>query len=80
MTERCDRCGLANVHQINLEMTFEPTMAEPVYALGKASVCFDCGFTAFSLTEEPFQKLRESVSAKGTISASAAELKDIKVA
>jgi hypothetical protein len=60
-------------------MTFEPTMAEPVYALGKASVCFDCGFTAFSLTEEPFQKLRESVSA-GTISASAAELKDIKVA
>ena len=52
MTERCDRCGSANVHRINLEMAFAPSKAEPVYVLAKPNVCLDCGLVECSLSEE----------------------------
>jgi hypothetical protein len=59
MTERCDRCGSANVHRINLEMAFAPSKAEPVYVLAKPNVCLDCGLVECSLSEESLRELRE---------------------
>ena len=44
---------------IHVEMSFARGMGEPVYALGKPTVCLDCGFAACSLSDEPSQKLRE---------------------
>jgi len=62
MTERCYRCGSANVRTINMEMTFAPLKAEPVYALAKPVVCLACGMVGgFLLLEEPLGKLRDGV-------------------
>ena len=62
MTERCYRCGSANVRTINMEMTFAPLKAEPVYALAKPIVCLACGMVGgFLLLEEPLGKLRDGV-------------------
>ena len=59
MTERCDRCGSANVQRINLEMAFAPSKAEPVYVLAKPTVCLDCGLVECSLSGESLRELRE---------------------
>ena len=62
MTERCYRCGSANVRAISMEMTFAPLKAEPVYALAKPIVCLACGTVGgFLLLEEPLGKLRDGV-------------------
>jgi hypothetical protein len=62
MTERCYRCGSANVRVISMEMAFAPLEAEPVYALAKPIVCLACGMVGgFLLLEEPLGKLRNGV-------------------
>ena len=55
MTERCFRCGSANVRAIKMEMAFAPLKAEPVYALGTPIVCLECGLVECSLSEEPIR-------------------------
>ena len=61
MTEKCYRCGSANIRAINVEISFAPTDAEPVYALAKPIVCLDCGLVEYSLSEEPLKTLRQGV-------------------
>jgi hypothetical protein len=63
MTEKCYRCGSANIRAINVEMSFAPTKAEPVYASAKAIVCLECGLVEYSLSEQPLKTLRQVVSA-----------------
>ena len=59
MTERCYRCGSANVQAINMEISFALLKAEPVYALAKPIVCLECGVVELTLSEDPLRKLRD---------------------
>jgi predicted nucleic-acid-binding Zn-ribbon protein len=61
MIKSCPKCGSTNVKEINVEMAFARGKAEPVYVLGKHSVCLDCGFAKYFLPKETLAKLRELV-------------------
>jgi predicted nucleic-acid-binding Zn-ribbon protein len=60
-TKRCPKCGSTKVREINLEMAFARGIAEPVYALGRPLVCFNCGFAECRLPDQTLHELSEGV-------------------
>ena len=58
MIGKCPKCGSANLGSVNVEMAFARGTAEPVYALGRPTVCLNCGYFEYQISEEPLAKLR----------------------
>ena len=68
MAKTCAKCGSTRVEEINMEMAFASGKAEPVYALGKPTVCLQCGFLECALPESSLVELRALTQVRTSIS------------
>jgi len=68
MAKACSKCGSTRVEEINMEMAFARGKAEPVYALGKPTVCLHCGFLECVLPESSLVELRALTQVRTIIS------------
>lgn len=60
--KRCHKCGLVAVKEVSTELSFVPGIAyEPVYTLGKMSICLECGFAECQVSKEPLAQLRQAL-------------------
>jgi len=57
--DECLKCGSTEVDRINAEVSFARGLTDPVYTLGKMTVCLECGFTEYVVTEEARAQLRQ---------------------
>jgi len=61
--KRCHKCGLVAVKELSTELSFVPGITyEPVYTLGKMSICLECGFAEYQVSKEPLAHLRQGAT------------------
>jgi len=61
MIKTCPECRSTEVEEVNVELSFAPRTAEPVYMLGKMPVCLECGFAEYRVSEEPLAQLKRAM-------------------
>jgi hypothetical protein len=77
LTVKCGMCGSNNVKAFSTEIVFGRGLAPPVH-MGErpiVSICLECGYSEFSVPEDPLTQLRNGVPPQSIRSVSDTQLR-----